>query len=159
MVIYDISVKDSIGAALELKAMQGKVVLIVNVASKCGFTPQYEGLEALSKKYYEQGLRVLGFPCNQFGEQEAAGDSEIQSFCKLNYGVSFPVMAKIEVNGDGADPLYKFLKSAAPGLLGLEAIKWNFTKFLVSRDAKIIKRYAPTFKPESLTSDIESMLK
>ena len=159
MAIYEISVKDSTGSVLNLKSMQGKVLLIVNVASNCGFTPQYEGLEALSKKYYDQGLRILGFPCNQFGEQEAAGDFEIQSFCKLNYGVSFAVMAKIEVNGDGADPLYKYLKPAAPGLLGLEAIKWNFTKFLVSRDAKIIKRYAPTTKPESLTSDIESMLR
>ncbi len=156
--IYDFNVKDSPGKDYPLTRLKGKVVLIVNVASKCGFTPQYEGLEALYKKYEAKGLVVLGFPCNQFGGQEPGTNEEIQHFCKLTYGASFPVMGKLEVNGAGADPLYKHLKEKAPGLLGSEAIKWNFTKFLVGRTGRVINRYAPEIKPEELVADIEKAL-
>ncbi len=158
MSIYDFTVKAADGSMVPLKNYQGKALLIVNVASKCGFTPQYDGLEELSKKYAPKGLTVLGFPCNQFGKQESGSDSEIQSFCKLTYDVDFPVMAKVEVNGSGADPLYKFLKSESPGIFGISAIKWNFTKFLVDKNGKVIKRYAPTAKPASLAGDIEKLL-
>jgi len=156
--IYDFKVKDAHGEAYSLAGLKGKVVLIVNVASKCGFTPQYEGLEALYKKYGEKGLVVLGFPCNQFGGQEPGSNEEIQHFCKLTYGASFPVLGKLEVNGPGADPLYVHLKEKAPGLLGSEAIKWNFTKFLVDRAGKVAGRYAPATKPEALAPDIEKAL-
>ena len=146
------------GTQATLAPFQGKPLLIVNVASKCGFTPQYEGLQKLYAKYKDRGLVVLGFPCNQFGGQEPGGDAEIQSFCKLNYGVEFPVYSKVEVNGGGAHPLYQYLKKEEPGFLGTEAIKWNFTKFLVGKDGKVIKRFAPTTKPEDLEEDIEKAL-
>ena len=133
-------------------------MLVVNTASKCGFTPQYEGLEALYKKYKDQGFVVLGFPCNQFGRQEPGSESDIEDFCQLNYGVSFPMFAKIDVNGDDADPLFKYLKSSQKGILGSEKIKWNFTKFLVNRDGKVIARFASTVKPENLIKDIEKLL-
>ena len=128
----------------------GKVVLVVNTASKCGFTPQYDGLEALYQKYKDQGFEVMAFPCNQFGGQEPGSADEIAEFCKVNFGLSFPLMAKVEVNGTGEAPLYSWLKSGAPGLMGTKAIKWNFTKFLIGRDGKVVRRYAPTDKPEAL---------
>ncbi|OGR95890.1 MAG: glutathione peroxidase [Elusimicrobia bacterium GWF2_62_30] len=156
--IYDFTVKDAEGGDYSLAGLKGKVVLVVNVASKCGFTPQYAGLEALYKKYSGKGLAVIGFPCNQFKNQEPGTNEEIQHFCRLNYGVDFPVMGKIEVNGPGADPLYVYLKKAATGFLGSEAIKWNFTKFLVDREGKVIRRYASATKPESLEPDIEKAL-
>lgn len=146
------------GENKNLNDFAGQVVLIVNTASACGFTPQYQGLELLYQKYKKQGFTVLAFPCNQFGRQESGSDAEIQQFCQKNYGVSFPVFSKIEVNGDEAAPLFKELKSAAPGIMGTAAIKWNFTKFLVSRDGEVIGRYAPATKPESLMADIESAL-
>jgi len=146
------------GKPVALKKYKGKVLLVVNTASKCGLTPQYEGLQALYDRYHAQGLEVLGFPCNQFGEQEPGEAHEIGAFCQRNYGVSFPMFEKIEVNGAGAHPLYKWLSGAAPGLLGSEAIKWNFTKFLVRRDGKVFKRYAPQSSPESLAADIEELL-
>ena len=146
------------GQPKPLAGYRGKVLLIVNVASKCGFTPQYTGLEALQRKYAARGFEVLGFPCNQFGAQEPGDAAEIASFCSLTYEVSFPLFAKIEVNGDRADPLYAFLKSEKPGLLGTEAIKWNFTKFLVGPDGQVVGRYAPTVKPEALEADIERLL-
>ena len=133
-------------------------MLIVNVASKCGFTPQYKGLEALYRQYKDRGLEVLGFPCDQFGHQEPGSEEEIASFCSMNYDVSFPMFAKIEVNGSGAHPLYRKLKSDAPGLLGSEGIKWNFTKFLVDRDGKVVKRYGSVDKPESIAADVEKLL-
>jgi glutathione peroxidase len=133
-------------------------MLIVNVASKCGFTPQYEGLEALQRQYRDKGFTVLGFPCNQFGQQEPGNAEEIANFCKLTYDVDFPIFAKIDVNGDDAAPIYKYLKDEAPGLLGSKAIKWNFTKFLVDRSGKVVKRYAPQTKPEELKQDIEALL-
>lgn len=136
----------------------GKALLVVNTASKCGFTPQYQGLEALWEKYRERGLVVLGFPCNQFGKQEPGDEGEISQFCELNYGVSFPLFRKIEVNGVGAHPLFVSLKKRAPGLLGSQGIKWNFTKFLIGRDGQVVKRYAPTTKPEELSSAIEALL-
>ena len=136
----------------------GKVLLIVNVASKCGFTPQYAGLEALQRRFAERGFDVLGFPCDQFGHQEPGNADEIKNFCSLTYDVTFPMFAKVEVNGEGAHPLYRLLKKQAPGLLGTEAIKWNFTKFLVGRDGKVVKRYAPTDKPEALAGDVEMAL-
>src|SRR6218665_3575298 len=137
-----------------LAAYQGKVVLVVNTASKCGLTPQYEGLEALWRQYGERGLVVLGFPCNQFGEQEPGSATEISEFCEINYGVSFPIFAKIDVNGSGEHPLYAWLKSSAPGIFGTEAIKWNFTKFLIGRDGKVAARFAPTDEPASLADAI-----
>jgi glutathione peroxidase len=146
------------GERVSLAGKVGKVVLIVNTASKCGFTPQYAGLEALWRKYRERGFEVIGFPCNQFGHQEPGNADEIASFCDINFGVSFPLMAKVEVNGAGAMPLYQWLKEAAPGVLGTRAIKWNFTKFLVGRDGKVVRRYPPTAKPEQLERDIEALL-
>lgn len=156
--IADFSAKLSNGETIDLSDKQGKVLLIVNTASKCGFTPQYAGLEQLWKKYGERGLEILAFPCNQFGGQEPGSADEIAEFCQVNYGLSFPVMAKIEVNGDGATPLYDWLKSEAPGVLGSKRIKWNFTKFLVDRGGQVVKRYAPTDKPASLEKDIEALL-
>lgn len=145
------------GDMQDLSVYEGKVVLIVNTASHCGFTPQYEGLEALYRKYKGQGLVILGFPCNQFAEQEKSSNVEIASFCEKNYGVSFPMFAKIDVNGSNATPLYKELKAAAPGLMGTEKIKWNFTKFLINKNGTVT-RYAPMTKPEELVDDIEAAL-
>jgi glutathione peroxidase len=156
--IYDFAVKDIHGKTVKLDAYKGKPLLIVNTASKCGFTPQYKGLEALYEKLHGKGLEILGFPCNQFGEQEPGTEAEIESFCELNYGVTFPMFAKVDVNGDAAAPLYKYLKKEKPGLLGSEAIKWNFTKFLVDRDGKVIERYAPNTEPSAIAGDIEKLL-
>ena len=146
------------GSTTDLSSHQGEVMVIVNVASKCGFTPQYEGLEALQRKYGPKGFTVVGFPCNQFGAQEPGNADEIANFCKLTYDVTFPMMGKIDVNGDNAAPIYRYLKDEAPGLLGSKAIKWNFTKFLVNRAGKVLKRYPPQTKPEDLTRDIEAVL-
>lgn len=156
--LYDIDVTTIDGATQSLGDYRGKVLLIVNVASKCGFTPQYDGLEALFKAYGSRGFAVLGFPCDQFGNQEPGNEAEIRQFCTLNYGVSFPLFAKIEVNGAAAHPLYQLLKKAVPGILGTEAIKWNFTKFLVDREGVVPARYAPTDKPDSLAPAIEALL-
>ena len=156
--IYDFSAKDIDGNEQSLAAYRGKTMLIVNVASKCGFTPQYEGLEALYRKFREQGLVVLGFPCDQFGHQEPGNENEIRNFCSLNYDVTFPMFAKIDVNGANTLPLYAFLKSEAKGLLGSESIKWNFTKFLVDRDGNVSKRYAPNDTPESIGKDLARTL-
>ena len=158
MGIYDTEVRTLEGVEQKLSLYADKVLLIVNVASRCGYTPQYTGLQALFERYRPQGLVVLGFPCNQFGHQEPGEAAEIREFCSLNYQVSFPLFEKIDVNGAAAHPLYKLLKSARPGLLGSEAIKWNFTKFLVGRDGTVLKRFAPTDKPESLVPDIEAAL-
>lgn len=146
------------GGELNLAEKAGKVLLIVNTASKCGFTPQYEGLEALYKKYADDGFEVIAFPCNQFGAQEPGNAEEIANFCSLKYDVTFPLMAKVDVNGAAADPLYDWLKSEAPGLMGTRSIKWNFTKFLIDRDGKVVRRYAPTDKPEALEKDIKALL-
>ena len=151
---FDFSVLSNKNEPYPLSQHKGKVILIVNVASKCGYTNQYKGLEELYKKYVEKGLMILGFPCNQFGAQEPGTDEEIQTFCKLTYDVTFPILAKIDVNGEKADPLYKFLKVQAPGILGSESIKWNFTKFLVSKDGKVLDRYAPQTEPKDLEADI-----
>jgi len=156
--IHDFSARTIEGAEQSLAAYRGKVLLIVNVASRCGFTPQYTGLEALQRKYADRGFAVLGFPCDQFGAQEPGDENEIKNFCRLNYDVTFPMFAKIEVNGAGAHPLYSHLKSSAKGLLGSESIKWNFTKFLVDRSGKVLKRYAPQDKPEAIAADIEVVL-
>jgi glutathione peroxidase len=156
--IHDFSARTIEGAEQSLVAYRGKVLLIVNVASRCGFTPQYTGLEALQRKYADRGFAVLGFPCDQFGAQEPGDENEIKNFCRLNYDVTFPMFAKIEVNGAGAHPLYSHLKSSAKGLLGSESIKWNFTKFLVDRSGKVLKRYAPQDKPEAIAADIEAAL-
>ncbi|WP_156842383.1 glutathione peroxidase [Novosphingobium aquimarinum] len=156
--IGDYTVARPDGTPLDLSEKAGKVLLIVNTASKCGFTPQYEGLEALWRKYRDRGFEILAFPCNQFGHQEPGTAEEIASFCDANFGVTFPLLAKIEVNGAGADPLYRWLKSEAPGLLGSKAVKWNFTKFLVDREGRVVRRYAPTDKPASLEQDIEKLL-
>jgi glutathione peroxidase len=155
---YDFSATDLNGQPQALSQYQGKVLLIVNVASKCGFTPQYAGLEKLWRDYRDRGLVVMGFPCDQFGHQEPGDATEIRNFCSLTYGVDFPMFAKIEVNGAGAHPLWQWLKDEKGGLLGIDAIKWNFTKFLVGRDGRVLKRYAPTDKPESLARDIEAAL-
>lgn len=155
---FEFTAIDIDGKQVALEEYRGKALLIVNVASKCGFTPQYEGLEKLWQDYREQGLVVLGFPCDQFGNQEPGSEEEIRSFCSLNYGVTFPMFAKVEVNGDQAHPLWKWLKKEKGGLLGISAIKWNFSKFLVGRDGSVIKRYAPTDKPESIAGDIEAAL-
>jgi glutathione peroxidase len=146
------------GQQVRLSRYKGKVLLIVNTASQCGFTPQFDGLQALWQAYQDQGLVVLGFPSNQFGAQDPGSNDQIESFCQLNYGVSFPMMAKIDVNGRGAHPLYQWLTREAPGMLGLQAIKWNFTKFLIGRDGQVIKRYAPQDQPEKLAADIEAAL-
>jgi glutathione peroxidase len=156
--IYDFSAKTLDGASTPLSAYKGKTLLIVNVASKCGFTPQYQGLEALYRKFAAKGLVVLGFPSNQFGHQEPGDSIEIRNFCSTNYDVTFPLFAKIDVNGSDADPLYKFLKGEARGILGTERIKWNFTKFLVDSGGKVVRRYAPTAKPTSIEDDIVALL-
>jgi glutathione peroxidase len=156
--VYDFSAKTIDGKTRKLGDYRGKVLLIVNTASKCGFTPQYKGLEALFKKYGKQGFAVLGFPSNQFGQQEPGPESEIAEFCEINYGVTFPLFAKVDVNGDSAHPLYKYLTSAKPGLLGSEAIKWNFTKFLVDREGNVVKRYAPTTDPNDIADDVVKLL-
>ncbi len=158
MNVYDFKAKTIDGKEISLDVYKGKTLLIVNVASKCGFTPQYEGLEKLYKDYQAKGLEILGFPCNQFGHQEPGTEAEIQSFCSLTYGVSFPMFAKVDVNGDDAHPLYKYLTHDKPGILGTEAIKWNFTKFLIGKDGEPLKRYGSADKPESLTGDIETAL-
>ncbi len=156
--IYDFQATSITGAPVALADHRGQVLLIVNTASACGFTPQFAGLESLWQDYRDRGLVVLGFPCNQFGGQDPGANDEIASFCQLNYGVSFPMMAKVDVNGGEAHPLWKWLTAEAPGLLGSKAIKWNFTKFLVGRDGQVIKRYAPTDAPASLKADIEAAL-
>ncbi|MDQ2962844.1 MAG: glutathione peroxidase [Pseudomonadota bacterium] len=156
--IYDIPVSDIHGKPRKLAEYDNKVLLIVNVASKCGFTPQYKGLEAVYEKLRGRGLEILGFPCNQFGAQEPGNEAEIAQFCDLNYGVTFPLFAKIDVNGSAAAPLYQYLKKAKPGLLGSEAIKWNFTKFLIDRKGNVVERYAPNVEPEAIAGDIEKLL-
>lgn len=156
--VYEFSGKTIKGNEVSLKDYQGKVLLIVNTASKCGFTPQYKGLEALYKKYHDQGLEILGFPCNQFGKQEPGDADQITEFCELNFGVTFPLFEKVDVNGPEAHPLFNHLKSEAPGLLGSEAIKWNFTKFLVDENGKVLKRFAPTDTPEKIEKHIQKLL-
>lgn len=156
--IYDFSATTIDGAEQSLSTYRGKTLLIVNVASKCGFTPQYEGLEKLYRDNHDRGLVVLGFPCDQFGHQEPGNADEIKNFCSLNYDVTFPMFEKIDVNGANTHPLYKFLKKEAKGLLGSEAIKWNFTKFLVDKSGKVVRRYAPTDAPASIGKDVEAML-
>ena len=156
--LYDFSVNDNANNAVSLDNFKGKILLIVNTASKCGFTPQYEGLENLQKKYEEKGFSVLAFPCNQFGNQEPGSNNEIQEFCSLNFQTSFPVMSKIDVNGKNADPLFNYLKSEKKGLLGSKGIKWNFTKFLVDQNGEVIKRYSPNTEPKDIAQDIENLL-
>jgi glutathione peroxidase len=156
--VFDFQAKTIDGSAKDLRDYAGQVLLIVNTASRCGFTPQYEGLEKLYRKYRDRGFEVLGFPCNQFGAQEPGDETAIRQFCSLNYGVTFPLFAKIEVNGEGTHPLYRFLKRARKGMLGTEAIKWNFTKFLVDRQGNVVERFAPTVKPEELEGAIETAL-
>ena len=156
--VYDFEAKSIEGKPAHLSTQRGKVMLIVNTASQCGFTPQFAGLEALWKEYRDRGLVVLGFPSNQFGAQDPGSNDEIASFCETNYGVSFPMMGKVEVNGENAHPLWKWLTAEAPGILGTKGIKWNFTKFLVGRDGKVVKRYAPNDTPESIRADIEAQL-
>lgn len=155
---FDFDAQTITGEPVSLAQYRGRVLLVVNTASACGFTPQFKGLQALHEQYDTQGLSVLGFPCNQFGHQDPGANSEIASFCELNYGVNFPMMAKVEVNGAGAHPLWQWLKGEKPGVLGTEAIKWNFTKFLVGRDGQVIGRYAPTDTPEKIAKDIERAL-
>jgi glutathione peroxidase len=156
--VYDFEARQIDGKTVPLNQFEGKALLIVNTASACGFTPQFGGLEELHKTYAGEGLVVLGFPCNQFGAQDPGSNDEIAQFCQVNYGVSFPMMAKIDVNGASADPLYQWLTQEAPGILGSKAIKWNFTKFLVGKDGRVIKRYAPNEAPAALAKDIEKAL-
>ncbi len=156
--IYDLNFNLADGAEQSMQDYKDKVLLIVNTASKCGFTPQFEGLEELNKTYADKGLVVLGFPCNQFGKQDPGSMGEITEFCQLNYGVSFTMAEKIEVNGANAHPLFKFLKSSAKGILGSEGIKWNFTKFLINKEGEVVKRFAPTVKPEEIKSAIDALL-
>lgn len=158
MGVYDFQAKTIDGRDERLEAYRGKVLLIVNVASKCGFTPQYTGLEALYRRLHDRGLEILGFPCDQFGHQEPGDESEIQTFCSTKFDVTFPMFAKIEVNGEGAHPLYKFLKKESPGILGTEGIKWNFTKFLIDRGGRIVKRYGSVDTPEKIEKDVEALL-
>ena len=157
MTVTEFQIKQADGSIQDLSVHKGKVLLIVNTASKCGFTPQYEGLEKLHQEYKERGLEILAFPCNQFGHQEPGDADEIKNFCTLNYDVSFPLMEKIDVNGDNADPLWKYLKSEKSGLLG-SRIKWNFTKFLVDREGNVVERFGPAVKPEQLKAEIEALL-
>lgn len=159
MTVYDFSVKTITGEEVFLHKYEGKVLVIVNVASKCGFTPQYKGLQALYEKYREEGLEILGFPCNQFGGQEPGSEQEITSFCELNYGVTFPMFAKVDVKGGNAHPLFTYMTGQAPGILGMKAIKWNFTKFLVDREGNVVSRFAPQTKPEELEKEIEKLLR
>jgi glutathione peroxidase len=156
--IADFTVTTNRGAPLDLKEKLGTVLLVVNTASKCGFTPQYDGLEKLYETYKDRGFEVLGFPCNQFGGQEPGDAEEIAEFCKVNFGVTFPLMQKVEVNGDNASPLFDWMKNEAPGILGSKAIKWNFTKFLIDREGAVVKRYGPSDAPESIAKDIEKLL-
>jgi glutathione peroxidase len=156
--VYDFSARTIDGDEQPLSDFEGKAMLVVNTASKCGFTPQYTGLENLWKKYQDQGLVVLGFPCDQFGHQEPGNEEEIKSFCSLSYDVTFPMYAKVDVNGDKAHPLWKFLKKEKSGLLGIDSIKWNFSKFLVDKHGKVVKRYAPTDTPEKIEKDLSSVL-
>ena len=156
--IYDFSAKDVKGNNVAMANYKGKVLLIVNTASKCGFTPQFDGLEALYQRFAERGFEVLGFPRNQFGAQEPGDADEIAQFCKVNFGVTFPLMEKVDVNGPDASPVFDWMKGEAKGLLGSKAIKWNFTKFLIDRDWQVVKRYAPTDRPESIAADIEALL-
>lgn len=156
--IYQFSANNTSGQSVDLSTYKDKVVLIVNTASDCGFTPQYKGLQDLYQKYQPEGFEVLAFPCNQFKQQEKGSDAEIQQFCDLRFNIQFPLFGKIDVNGDNAHPLFNFLKSEAPGVLGSKGIKWNFTKFLVNKQGKVIKRFAPTTKPEAIESDIKSLL-
>ncbi|MBH0162211.1 MULTISPECIES: glutathione peroxidase [Fictibacillus] len=158
MSVYDFSVETIKGEKTDLDSYKGDVLLIVNTASKCGFTPQYKGLQSIYESHKEQGLSVLGFPCNQFGAQEPGSSDEIMEFCELNYGVNFPMFAKVDVNGDEAHPLFKYLAAEAPGILGSKAIKWNFTKFLVDRNGQVVKRFAPTDKPETIEKHIQELL-
>jgi len=156
--ITDLSVRAAEGGEASLDTWRGKVLLVVNTASRCGFTPQYEGLEDLHRRFADRGFAVLAFPCNQFGAQEPGDAAEIATFCRTAYDVTFPVFAKVEVNGAGADPLFRRLKEDAPGVMGSRSIKWNFTKFLVDREGRAVRRYAPTAKPEDLAGDIEALL-
>ncbi|MDX1597085.1 MAG: glutathione peroxidase [Marinobacter sp.] len=156
--IYDFKVRDIKGNEHDMAEYKGKVLLIVNTASKCGFTPQFEGLQGLHSELGDKGLAVLGFPCNQFMNQDPADEDTISQFCSLNYGVDFPMFAKVDVNGTEAHPLYRFLKKEATGVMGSEKVKWNFTKFLVNREGKVIRRYPPTTKPEAIRADIEKLL-
>ncbi len=156
---YDFSANSLAGKPVDLSEYRGKVLLVVNTASKCGFTPQYKGLEELYQNYKDRDVMVLGFPCNQFGKQEPGGSDEITEFCEVNYGVSFPMFEKIDVNGDDTAPLYRFLKDNAPGILGSKNIKWNFTKFLVDKEGRVVRRYATTVKPTDLYDDIEELLR
>jgi len=158
MGIYDFSATTLSGDEKNLSEFKGKVMLIVNTASKCGFTPQYKGLEGLYDDLKDKGLEILGFPCNQFGKQDPGSNDEIMEFCQLNYGVSFPMFGKIEVNGGGTDPLFKHLKKEAPGALGTQRIKWNFTKFLIDTSGNVVKRYAPTDKPRAIEKDVKKLL-
>jgi glutathione peroxidase len=158
MSVYEFKAKSIEGTEVSLSECRDKVLLVVNTASRCGFTPQYKGLEELYRKYKDRGFLVLGFPCNQFGSQEPGTETEIKGFCDLNFGVTFPLFSKIEVNGPGAHPLYQYLVHARPGILGTEAIKWNFTKFLIDRQGEPVKRYGSAEKPESLQTDIEGLL-
>lgn len=156
---HSFKVQDNQGQPYDLAQLKNQVVLVVNVASKCGFTKQYTGLEALYREYKSQGFTILGFPCNQFGAQEPGTNEQIQEFCSLTYDVTFPVLAKVDVNGDKAAPVYSWLKSTAPGLLGTEGIKWNFTKFLIAKDGSVLQRYAPQVEPKDLNADIQRALK
>jgi len=156
--IADFTVINNKGEQIDLKQKLGKIILVVNTASKCGFTPQYEGLEELFQQYWEQGFEVLAFPCNQFGGQEPGNASEIAEFCKVNFGLTFPLMKKVDVNGDDASPLFDWMKAEKPGLMGSKTIKWNFTKFLIDREGNVVKRYAPTDAPKSISKDIEKLL-
>ncbi|WP_436865057.1 glutathione peroxidase [Bacillus fungorum] len=158
MTVYDFSAKTITGEEKSLQDYEGKALLIVNVASKCGFTPQYKGLQEVYDKYKDKGLEILGFPCNQFGGQEPGTEADITSFCELNYGVNFPMFAKIDVKGDKAHPLYTYMTEQAPGLLGMKAVKWNFTKFLIGKDGKVVGRFAPQTKPVDLEVEIEKVL-
>ncbi len=156
--VYDFETESINGARKSLADYKGQVLLVVNTASKCGFTPQFEGLENLYKKYKDKGLTILGFPCNQFGKQDPGSNGEIQEFCQLNYGVSFPMHAKVDVNGNDTHPLFQHLKTAAPGLLGSTKIKWNFTKFLIDREGNVVERFAPATAPEKIEAKIQAML-
>jgi glutathione peroxidase len=156
--IYDFTVTSMMGLPKSLADYKGKVLLIVNTASKCGFTPQFEGLQALYEKYHDKGFEILGFPCNQFMNQDPGTNEEIQNFCQVNYGVTFPMFAKIDVNGSDAHPLYEHLKKAAPGALGMKVIKWNFTKFLVDAQGNVLKRFEPNVEPADIAPDIEALL-
>ncbi|KAB8037916.1 redoxin domain-containing protein [Silvanigrella paludirubra] len=156
--IYDFEAKDINGNIKKLSEFKGTALLVVNTASKCGFTPQFDGLEKLFKNYSNKGFQILGFPCNQFGSQEPGDENEIKNFCSLNYNVTFPMFAKVEVNGNNAHPLYKYLKKNSKGFLGTEFIKWNFTKFLIGKNGEVLKRYAPTDTPDDIAKDLEELL-